>query len=156
MAALDYTTPPPGLFIYRTRAHFYEIDALWVLHHSRYLQFVERAQQALFDDLMGAKEFSPEKYPDVYVVVKRLEIDYIVPLRGVAPFIITLRGLKLREAGLTVAFEFRSEDGTILHAQGERTVCKLGLQSHEPSGWSPEFRAKYEPWVAAGSALAGR
>jgi acyl-CoA thioester hydrolase len=142
------------LFVYRTRAHFYEIDALWVLHHSRYLQFVERAQQALFDELMGAKEFSPEKYPDVYVVVKRVEIDYLVPLRGVAPFLVALRGVKLREAGLTVAFEFRSEDGSVLHAGGERTVCKLGLQTHEPAGWSAEFRAKYEPWVAAGAALA--
>ena len=155
MSALNYNSPPPGLFVYRTRAHFYEIDALWVLHHSRYLQFVERAQQALFDELMGAKEFSPEKYPDLYVVVKRVEIDYLVPLRGVAPFLVTLRGVKLQEAGLTVAFEFRSEDGAVLHARGERTVCKLGLQTHEPTGWSAEFRAKYEPWVAAGAALAG-
>lgn len=153
MTALDYRTPPPGLFVYRTRPHFYEIDALWVLHHSRYLQFVERAQQALFDELMGAQEFSPEKYPDLYVVVKRVEIDYLAPLRGVAPFMVALRGLKLREAGLTVAFEFRSDDGATLHARGERTVCKLGLQTHEPAGWSVEFRDKYEPWVALGATL---
>ncbi|HTB62041.1 MAG TPA: thioesterase family protein [Opitutales bacterium] len=153
MATIDYQQPPAGLFVYRTRAHFYEIDALWVLHHSRYLQFVERAQMALFDEMMGAKEFSPEKYPDVYVVVSRVEIDYLVPLRGVTPFMITLRGVKLREAALTVGFEFRSEDGATLHAQGERTVCKLGLQTNQPTGWSAEFRAKYEPWVAAGTAL---
>jgi len=153
MSALDYQHPPPGLFVYRTRAHFYEIDALWVLHHSRYLQFVERAQQALFDELMGAKEFSPEKYPDVYVVVRRLEIDYLVSLRGVTPFMVVLWGVRLREAGLTVGFEFRSDDGTVLHARGERTVCKLGLQTHQPTGWSAEFRSKYEAWVAAGAAL---
>ncbi len=153
MSAIDLQHPPPGLFVYRTRAHFYEIDALWVLHHSRYLQFVERAQQALFDEMMGAAEFSPEKFPDVYVVVQRLEIDYLASLRGVTPFMVVLRGVRLREAGLTIAFEFRSDDGSILHACGERTVCKLGLQSHTPAGWSPEFRAKYEPWVAAGAAL---
>jgi len=149
----DYRQPPPGLFVYRTRAHFYEIDALWVLHHSRYLQFVERAQQALFDELMGTQEFSPEKYPDLYVVVSRVEIDYLTPLRGVTPFLIALSGVRLREAGLTIAFEFRSDDGAVLHAKGERTVCKLGLQSHEPTGWSAEFRAKYEPWIAAGESL---
>jgi acyl-CoA thioester hydrolase len=154
MSALDYRQPPPGLFVYRTRAHFYEIDALWVLHHSRYLQFVERAQQALFDELMGATEFVPEKYPDLYVVVRRIEIDYLTPLRGVSPFFIALWGVRLREAGLTVGFEFRSDDGNILHARGERTVCKLGLQTHEPAGWSAEFRAKYEPWIAAGAGLA--
>ncbi len=153
MTEIDYQRPPPGLFVYRTRAHFYEIDALWVLHHSRYLQFVERAQQALFDELMGTTEFSPEKYPDLYVVVRRVEIDYLTPLRGVTPFMIVLRGVKLREAGLTVGFEFRSEDGKELHAKGERTVCKLSLGTHEPAGWSAEFRARYEPWVAAGEKL---
>jgi acyl-CoA thioester hydrolase len=153
---LDYQHPPQGLFVYRTRAHFYEIDALWVLHHSRYLQFVERAQQALFDELMSAKEFSPEKYPDLYVVVRRVEIDYLAPLRGVAPFMVVLWGVKLREAGLAVGFEFRSDDGATLHARGERTVCKLGLQTHEPAGWSPEFRAQYEPWMAAGETLAAK
>jgi acyl-CoA thioester hydrolase len=150
---VDYCQPPPGLFVYHTRAHFYEIDALWVLHHSRYLQFVERAQQALFDELMGAKEFSPEKYPDLYVVVKRVEIDYLTPLRGVNPFLVALWGVRLREAGLTVGFEFRSDDGATLHARGERTVCRLGLQTNEPAGWGAEFRARYEPWVAAGAAL---
>jgi acyl-CoA thioester hydrolase len=140
--------------VYHARAHFYEIDALWVLHHSRYLQFAERAQQALFDQLMGATEFSPEKYPDLYVVVRRVEIDYLAPLRGVTPFLIGLWGVRLREAALTVGFEFRSDDGQTLHARGERTVCKLGLSTHEPAGWSPEFRARYEPWVEAGRAFA--
>ena len=153
MAELDYRQPPAGLFVYRARAHFYEIDALWVLHHSRYLQFVERAQQALFDEMMGAAEFSPEKYPDLYVVVSRIEIDYLAPLRGVTPFLVALRGVRLREAALTIGFEFRSDDGAVLHARGERTVCKLGLKTNEPASWSAEFRAKYEPWIAAGEAL---
>jgi acyl-CoA thioester hydrolase len=151
MSVHDYDQPPPGVFVYRTRAHFYEIDALWVLHHSRYLQFVERAQQALFDELMGAKEFAPEKYPDMYVVVRRVEIDYLVPLRGVTPFMIVLRGVKMREAGLTVGFEFRSEDGKELHARGTREVCRLSLDTHQPTGWSAEFRVKYGPWVEAGA-----
>lgn len=142
-----------GLWVHRARAAFDELDALWVLHHARFLRHLERAQQAWFDAVMETESFDPERYPDLYVVVRRVEIDYLAPLRGVGPFQIRLKVARVREAGLTVAFAFRSDDGTVLHARGLRTVCKLSGKTHEPTGWTPLFRERYEALQAAGATI---
>lgn len=143
-------SPPAGVFVYRSQTAFDELDALWVMHHSRFLKHLERAQQALFDREMATEAFDPERYPDIYVVVKRVEIDFVVPLRGVVPFQVWLWVERVREAGLTVRFSFRSADGTTEHARGRRIVCKLSGQTHQPTGWTPEFRERYEALVRQG------
>lgn len=151
---IDYDNPPPGLFVYRSRAHFDDLDALWVMHHSRYLVHLERAQQAMFDQLMQTTGFDPQKYPDLYVVVSRIEMDFIKPVKGVGDFLIALHVKRLREAGLSVNFEFRTSDGTEFYASGIRTVCKLSLKNHQPTGWSPQFREIYSQWEQWGRELA--
>ncbi len=156
MAIVDYDNPPEGVFVYRARTHFDDLDALWVMHHSRYLVHLERAQQALFDRMMESSEFSPERYPDLYVVVRRIEIDYLKPLRGVMPFIITLRGIRLREAGMSLAFAFRSPCGRELYTRGVREVCRMSLKTNEPTGWTENFRTRYEPWIEAGRLIGER
>jgi len=135
-----------GVFTYHTQTHFDELDALWILHHSRYLKHLERAQQGFFDVLLGAKEFDPETYPDIYVLVRRVEVDFKASLRGVIPFKIELKVERVREAGLTVGFAFRSPDGATLYAAGKRVVCKMSGQTHQPTGWSAGFRDQLEHW----------
>lgn len=149
----DLKNVPEGIFLYRTRCHFDEMDGLWVLHHSRYLKMLERACQAMFDEQMGAREFSPKDYPDVYVVVKNVNIDYLAPINNVMPITVLLRIVRVREAGLVTAFEFRNETGDTLFATGTRTVCKLDLNTHKPTGWSREFREKYETLCEMGKAV---
>jgi len=140
-----------GIYTYRTQTAFDELDALWVLHHARFLRHLERAQQGLFDVVMQTECFDPERYPDVYVVVRRVEVDYLAPLRGVVPFQVRLRVERVREAALTVAFSFRSGDGAVVHARGLRTVCKLSGRTHEPTGWTREFRERYEDLRTGGA-----
>ncbi len=144
---LDPSNPPPHLFIYRTRSHFDDLDAQWILHHSRQIRYVERAQQALFDQVMETDSFDPWKYPDLNIVVRKLDVDYLLPLKGVRPFIITLRVTRLRAAGMTTAFEFRSADGKALYTRGYREVCKLSMETMQPELWTDEFRRRYEQWA---------
>lgn len=138
---------PSKPFIHTTQTHFDELDALWVLHHSRFLKHLERAQQAFFNHLNNTTVFDPEKYPDTYVLVRKIEIDYLQPLKGVIPFQIRLSVSRLREAGLTQAFEFRSESGDVLFAKGSRTVCKMSSKTQAPTGWTPAFREQLETWL---------
>ena len=145
--------PPEGLFVYRAHVHFDDLDGLWVLHHSRYLAFAERAQQAMFDHLMGAKTFHPPSFPDVYVVVKQASFDYFRPIDNVMDFLISVRVKRVREAGLMTGFGFHSADGLVLFAKGARTVCKLGLETKQPTGWTPRFREICERWEELGKAL---
>lgn len=150
---IDFAAPPPGVFIYRAQTHFDQLDAQWLLHHSRYPLFLERAYHALFFEVMEAEAFDHVRYPDLFVVVRRLELDYLAPLSGVRPFLVALRVRRLREAALTVGFEFRSEEGDELFASGLRTVCKLNPETREPTGWSAEFRTSFERWVQWGKEL---
>jgi acyl-CoA thioesterase FadM len=140
---IDYDFPPPWLFVQRTQAHFDELDAQWILHHSRQIARVERAQQALFDRVMEMRDFDPVAFPDLNVVVRRLEVDYLQPLRGVRPFMITLQVTGLRACGLTTRFELRSNDGSELYTQGLREVCKLTLDTQLPALWTETFRERY-------------
>ncbi|MDX2109245.1 MAG: hypothetical protein SFY80_03285 [Verrucomicrobiota bacterium] len=138
--------PPPGLFVYRDQTHFDELDAQWILHHSRQIQHVERAQQKLFDTIMQTTAFDPVTYPDINVVVRKLEVEYLLPLKGVRPFAITLRILRLRECALTTAFAFHSEDGNECYTRGTRVVCKLSMKTGQPTGWTDTFRTRYSQW----------
>jgi acyl-CoA thioester hydrolase len=147
--SIDYDHPPEGIFIYRTQTHFDELDPLNVLHHSRYLKHLERAQQAMFDHIMATESFDPERYPDLYVVVRNITIDYLHPLRSITPFLIALRVVRLREAGLTTAFSFRTPDGAKEYCRGLRTVCRLSTKTHQPCGWTALFRERHDTWLEA-------
>jgi acyl-CoA thioesterase FadM len=145
--------PVPGLFIYNTRSHFDELDGLNVLHHSRYLRQVERAQQAMFDHIMETDGFDPNRYVDLYAVVRRLNIEYLESIRSVVDYQVLLAVDRLGEASLTTRFAFRSRDSKTLYALGNRTVCHLNTENHRPCGWSTLFRERFARWETAGRTL---
>jgi len=142
-----WSMPESPVFEFRSEVYFDELDALWVLHHSRYLMHLERAQQAFFQHLLGVEDFSAQRDEDIYVVVRNLEIDFRTPVRNPGPVLIQYTVSRLRAAGVTMEFKFCSGDGETLHCQGLRTVCKLSGQTHQPTEWSPAFRAALERWL---------
>ncbi|MGJ3242769.1 MAG: acyl-CoA thioesterase [Opitutales bacterium] len=139
--------PPDGVFIYRTRTHFDQLDALDILHHSRYFLFAERAQQAFFDHVMEAETFNTERYTDLYAVVRSVDLEYLRPIDGVFPFHVALVVDRLREAALTTRVGFFDASGETLYARGRRTTCHLSPTTHQPAGWSPLFRERFGHWA---------
>lgn len=137
------------MFTHPARIWFDELDALGVLHHSRFVYHLERAQKAMFAAVMGADTLDPVVAPDVYVLVRDLALHYVAPVRGEVELHIRLRVLRVRAGGLTVGFEFWSMDGGTLHCHGERTVCRMDAATHRPALWTELFRARYETWAAA-------
>jgi acyl-CoA thioester hydrolase len=146
---LNLSAPPDGVFIYRTQTHFDQLDALDVLHHSRYFLFAERAQQAFFDHVMETEAFDTERYTDLYAVVRSVDMEYLRPIDGVFTFHVALAVERLREAALTTRVGFFDASGETLYARGRRTICHLSAQTHQPSGWSPAFRERFDRWAKA-------
>lgn len=138
---------PEPVFDFRSEVYFDELDALWVLHHSRYLMHLERAQQAFFQHLLGVPDFNAKRDEDIYVVVRDLDIHYREPIRNPGPILVRYSVSRLRAAGVTMSFELLSGDGSTLHCKGARTVCKLSGVTHQPTEWSPRFRASLERWM---------
>ena len=135
-------------FVYRTRLWFDELDPLGILHHSRFVYHLERANKAMFVQLMGIDTLDPVLAPDIYALVRDLELRYVTLVTGECEIRIELRIVKLRAAGLTVAFEFRSADGTVLHARGTRTVCRMDAATKQPAAWTDGFRKRFSAAVA--------
>lgn len=139
----------PGVFTHRTRIWFDELDPLGILHHSRYVYHLERANKAMFAAIMGVDTLDPEVAPDIYALVRDLDLRYLAPVVGECELVIVLRVTRVRAAGLTVAFEFRSADGATVHCRGERTVCRMDVKTKTPAEWTPAFRERYSAGINA-------
>ena len=103
-------------FTYLSEVFFDELDGLGVMHHTRYLIHLERAQQKFFQELLGVPDFNAERDEDIYVVVH----------------------------GVTMRFTIRNTENTCVYCDGKRTVCKLSSETHQPSPWTEPFRAAME------------
>jgi acyl-CoA thioester hydrolase len=138
---------PDKTFIVTMKTWFDQTDGLGILHHSHYVLLMERAQKTMFVALMGKDTLDPTVAPDVYVVVRDIDLHYLAPIRPECDVKLILSVRKVRAAGLTVDFEFRSADLSVLHAKASRTVCRMDGATHQPAAWSEEFRAKHEALV---------
>lgn len=57
-------------YTYQSEVYFDELDGLGLLHHTRYLLHLERAQQKFFEKLLGVPDFDVDRDEDIYVVVQ--------------------------------------------------------------------------------------
>lgn len=135
---------PNKSFIVTMKTWFDQTDGLGILHHSHYVLLMERAQKIFFVAIMGKDTIDPAIAPDVYVVVRDISLQYMVAIRPECEVRLVMSVKKVRAAGLTVDFEFRSVDDQVLYAKASRTICRMDGVTHQPAAWSDEFRAKHE------------
>ena len=131
-------------FTYRSEVYFDELDALGVLHHTRYLLHLERAQQKFFEHLLGVDDFNAERDEDIYVVVHSLESRFRQPVRNPGPIVVDYTLQRIRSSGVTMAFKIRDPESKTVYCDGVRTVCKLSAETHQPTPWTEAFRAAME------------
>ena len=134
----------PNQFIYQAEVFFDQLDALGILHHTRYLIFLERAQQKFFQHLLGVDDFNAERDEDIYVVVHSLNTRYLQPLSQPGEIEIRYSLKRIRSGGVTMAFEIYCTRSQTRLCSGDRTVCKLSAQTHQPCPWTPTFRTAME------------
>ncbi|CAA6679016.1 MULTISPECIES: thioesterase family protein [unclassified Lentimonas] len=131
-------------FNYDSDVYFDELDALGVLHHTRYLLHLERAQQNFFEHLLGVDDFDADRDEDIYVVVHSLETRFREPLRKPGPIVVEYRIDRIRSGGVTMDFVIRDANSERVYCDGKRTVCKLSAETHRPAPWSEPFRNAME------------
>jgi len=126
----------PGHFYFETETYYDQLDGQMILHHPRYFVFVERAQQAWMEWMLGAPRFDWRNFPDMYLVVRKLEADYLLPVEGVKDIVVVLWAVDIRAAKLEVGFEMRSPDLETLYCRGRRVNCKVDPKTHKPTFWT--------------------
>ena len=129
----------PGHFYFATETYYDQLDGQMILHHPRYFVFVERAQQAWMESVLGAPRFDWRNFPDMYLVVRKLEAEYLLPVEGVRDITVVLWPERIRSAGLDMGFEIRSPDLETLYCSGRRVNCKVDRETHRPAFWSEGF-----------------
>lgn len=133
-----------GTYTYHSEVFFDELDGLGVLHHTRYLLHLERAQQKFFEELLGVADFNYERDEDIYVVVHGVEARFREPFHTPGPIAVDYRIERIRSAGVTMRFTVRHPQSGAIYCDGSRTVCKLCPKTHRPKPWTEKFRAAME------------
>jgi acyl-CoA thioester hydrolase len=131
-------------FTYLSDVYFDELDGLGVLHHTRYLLHLERAQQKFFERLLGVPDFNADRDEDIYVVVHGLDARFREPVRQPGKIAVDYSIEKIRSGGVTMAFVIRHPEEDRVYCTGKRTVCKLSAITHRPAPWSDAFRKAME------------
>lgn len=127
-------------FTFQAEVFYDQFDAQMILHHPQYLVLVERAQQAWVEHVLEAPRFDWENFPDMYLVARRVEIDFLGSVAKPGHVLVDLWCLQLRAAKWKVGFRLRSEDGHAVYAQGHRLNCKVAPETHQPRLWSDRFQ----------------
>ena len=129
-------------FVYYSPVHFDELDAMQMLHNSRFAAHVERAVIAWYRNLGGGGwQRNPADNPDQFHVVRDFHIEYLKPVMGPGTMRIDVWVERLGNTSCVYGFVCSNEDGTIGYARGERTIVKLDPASHRPAPWTEQFRA---------------
>jgi acyl-CoA thioester hydrolase len=133
-------------YTYLSEVFFDELDGLGVLHHTRYMLHMERAQQKFFQELLGVPDFNAERDEDIYVVVHSLDARFRQPFRVPGPIAVDYRIERVRSGGVTMRFTIRHPDDGTVYCDGSRTVCKLSPETQQPVPWTEKFRAAMEAY----------
>ena len=128
-------------FVYHSPVHFDELDAMQMLHNSRFAAHVERAVIAWYTQRGKAWRRDPAENPDQFHVVRDFHIEYLAPVVGPGVMRIDVWVERLGNTSCVYGFVCSNESGTVGYARGERTIVKLDPASHRPAPWTDHFRA---------------
>jgi acyl-CoA thioester hydrolase len=125
--------------------HFEDLDAMGIVHNARYVLLVERALTAYWTS--AGWPFSPGEpgFSEVLFVVKEFSITYHVPITRTGPVHVQLWIDHLGASSAVYGFRVRSEDGSVVYAEGRRVQVRIDPQTLRPASIGGELRAACEP-----------
>lgn len=127
-------------FSYLSPIHFDELDAMQMLHNSRFAAHVERAITSFYATTGKKWEIDISNNPDQFHVVRDLRIEYLNPMIGPGKMRIDVWVERIGNTSCVYGFICSSEDGSVPYARGERTIVKIDPATYRPTPWTPFFR----------------
>jgi acyl-CoA thioester hydrolase len=129
--------------------YFDDLDALQILHNSKYLLLVERTIGSFWAHLgpMGATGL-PESVDRVHLV-RANAIEYFRPVTGTGEVRVRVWIEKLGQTSLVFGFCVMPMDRDLDYACGTRVIVCVDSQTRVPTPWNEGLRKKLEPFVRA-------
>lgn len=128
----------PG-FVWHTRVHFDELDAMGMLHNARYALLLERASSAFFESNGWHWARDTVENPDAHHVVREQTVRYETPIAGTSEVEVEMWVDRLGTTSASHGYELRSIDGMV-HATARRVIVKLDPVTYKPVPWTPRLR----------------
>ncbi|MFE1171867.1 acyl-CoA thioesterase [Streptomyces sp. NPDC058773] len=135
------TAPVPYGELVPVTVHFDDLDALGMLHNSRYPLLAERAWAEYWHGQGFGFDGDWAAAGDMCNVIKEMRVSYERPVTRPGHYGAHLWVERLGRTGLTYGFRLCSADGTETYAQGHRVLVRIDAQTLRPTPWSDRARA---------------
>ncbi|WP_067134165.1 acyl-CoA thioesterase [Microtetraspora malaysiensis] len=127
------------------QVHFDDLDAMGLLHNSRYALLVERAIGAYWQRLGWAPDPVRSAFKDVFLAVREFKVTYHVPIAGAGEPLVHFWMDRMGRTSGVYHFRVLSADRTVVHAEGYRVNVNLDPATLRPAPFSDELRTAAEP-----------
>ena len=127
--------------VVRMPVHFDDLDAMGVLHNSRYAVLVERAVVRWWSERGVSFTGGRPTTPDAFNVVREYAITFHRPVTGTGDIGVHFWVDHLGTTSAAYGFRVTSADGATVYAEGRRVNVRLDPATMRPTPWSDEARA---------------
>ncbi|GIH72491.1 acyl-CoA thioesterase [Sphaerimonospora thailandensis] len=134
------------------QVHFDDLDAMGLLHNSRYALLVERAVGAYWNRLGWAPDPARSSFKDVFLVVREFKVTYNAPISGAGEPLVHFWIDRLGRTSAVYGFRVLSADRSVVHAEGYRVNINLDPGTLRPVPFSDELRTAAEPLLLPAAA----
>lgn len=120
--------------------HFDDLDAMGVLHNSRYAVLVERAVLLWWQERGVSFDGTGTPTPDTFNVVREYAITFHRPVSGTGDINVHFWLDHLGATSATYGFRIASRDGRTTYAEGRRVNVGLDPATMRPAPWTDRGR----------------
>jgi acyl-CoA thioester hydrolase len=120
--------------------HFDDLDAMGMLHNSRYAVLVERAVSLWWAERGVSFSGGRPTTPDAFNVVREYAITFHRPVLGTGDIVVHFWLAKLGSTSAEYHFRVTSADGATVHAEGRRVNVRLSPATMRPEPWTDQAR----------------
>jgi acyl-CoA thioester hydrolase len=126
--------------VVHTPVHFDDLDAMGILHNSRYAVLVERAISKWWADRGVSFTGRQPTSPDAFNAVREYSITFHVPVTGIGDIAVHFWLEKLGTTSAGYRFRVTSADGATVYADGRRVNVRLDPATMRPAPWTDHAR----------------
>ncbi|MFG1994105.1 acyl-CoA thioesterase [Actinoplanes sp. NPDC048988] len=126
--------------VVRLPVHFDDLDAMGVLHNSRYAVLVERAIVIWWQERGVAFTGGGPTTPDAFNVVREYAITFHRPITGTGEIAVYFWLDRMGRTSAEYGFRVTSEDGRTVFAEGRRVNVRLDAATMRPAPWTDHGR----------------
>ncbi len=120
--------------------HFDDLDAMGVLHNSRYAVLVELAMTLWWTERGVSFTGGRPTTPDAFNVVREYAITFHRPVRGTGEVVVHFWLEQLGTTSAEYRFRVMATDGETVYAEGRRVNVRLDLATMRPAPWTERAR----------------